>query len=85
VRLGNTQKLALDTIKLTRRMPDGKDVAISLKPDPASSDPTNPFEQSFVGQFEAGVKPGNGMLRAVVDIAGSKPRIVERPVPVIAR
>ena len=85
VRLGNTQKLALDTIKLTRRMPDGKDVTIALKPDPAASDPHNPFEQSFVGQFEAGVKPGTGMLQAVVDIAGAKPRVVERPVPVIAR
>lgn len=85
VRLGSQEKLAPDTIKLTRRMPDGRAAPITLKPDPAASDPHNPFEQSFVGQFDAGVKPGNGMLRAVVDIAGSKPRVVERPVPVIAR
>jgi hypothetical protein len=60
-------------------------VAIALKPDPAASDPTNPFEQSFVGQFEAGVKPGNGMLKAFVEIAGDKPRVVEHPVAVLAR
>ena len=66
-------------------MPDGRAAKITLKSDPAASDPSNPFEQSFVGTFEAGVKPGNGMLRAVVDMAGEKARVVERPVPVIAR
>ena len=85
VRLGSQQKLSPQSIKLTRRMPDGRAAKITLKPDPAASDPSNPFEQSFVGTFEAGVKPGNGMLRAVVDMAGEKPRVVERPVPVIAR
>jgi hypothetical protein len=72
-------------IKLTRRMADGREVAIRLQPDPAASDPSNPFEQSFVGQFEAGVTPGTGMLKAVVELAGAKPRVVEEPVPVIAR
>ena len=66
-------------------MPDGRDVPIPLTPDPSASDPTNPFEQSFVGQFEAGVKPGKGMLRAVVELAGAKPRVVEQPVPVLQR
>ena len=85
VRLGDQTTIDPATIKLTRRMPDGREAVIALVPDPAASDPTNPFEQSFVGKFDAGVKPGNGMLRAVVDMAGAKPRIVEQPVPVIAR
>ena len=66
-------------------MPDGREVAIQLTPDPAASDPSNPFEQSFVGRFEAGVMPGNGMLKAVVTLAGATPRVVEQPVPVMSR
>ncbi len=58
VRLGNTQKLRPGTIKLTGRRPDGREVAIVLKPDPAASAPGNPFEQSFAGQFNAGARPG---------------------------
>jgi hypothetical protein len=85
LRLGDRTKVDAVTIRLTRRMPDGREVAIRLTPDPSASDPSNPFEQSFVGQFEAGVTPGTGMLTAVVELAGAKPRIVEEPVPVIAR
>jgi hypothetical protein len=66
-------------------MPDGTEAIIRVEPDPAASDPTNPFEQSFVGTFEAGVKPGKGMLKVMLEIDGDKPRIVEQPVPVIAR
>lgn len=84
VRLGNTQKLDPKTIRLTRRVPDGSEAVIVLRPDPASSDPNNPFEQSFVGTFNAGVKPGRAMLKADVSLADGK-RIVEEPVAVIAR
>lgn len=84
VRLGNTQKLKPGTIKLTRRMPDGREAAITLEPDPAASDPGNPFEQSFVGRFSAGVKPGNAMLTAAVTLSGGM-RLVEQPVAVIAK
>ena len=85
VRLGDQIKLDASAIKVMRRMPDGRESAVTLVPDPAASDPTNPFEQSFAGQFETGAKPGNGMLRAVIELAGAKPRIVEHPVPVVAR
>jgi hypothetical protein len=85
LRLGDKTKFDPASIKLTRRMMDGKEVPIALSPDPESSDPKNPFEQSFVGVFEAGVTPGKGMLTAVLQIAGGKPRVVEQPVPVIAR
>lgn len=85
LRLGDRTRVDGSAIKLTRRMPDGREVAIKLQPDPGASDPNNPFEQSFVGQFEAGATPGTGMLKAVVQLAGAKPRVVEEPVPVIAR
>jgi pimeloyl-ACP methyl ester carboxylesterase len=85
LRLGDQTRIDTSAIKLTRRMPDGREVTIPLTPDPTASDPTNPFEQSFVGTFEAGVKPGTGILKAVVKLAGAAPRVVEEPVPVIAR
>jgi pimeloyl-ACP methyl ester carboxylesterase len=85
LRLGDRTRVDPAMIRLTRRMPDGREVAIRLTPDPAASDPSNPFEQSFVGQFEAGVMPGNGMLKAVVELAGAAPRVVEEPVPVMSR
>jgi pimeloyl-ACP methyl ester carboxylesterase len=84
VRLGNTQKLRPGTIKMTGRRPDGRDVAIMLKPDPAASAPGNPFEQSFAGQFNAGAKPGIAVLKAVVPLSGGA-RVVEQPVAVIAK
>jgi pimeloyl-ACP methyl ester carboxylesterase len=85
LRLGDLTRVDASAIRLTRRMPGGHEVAIRLQPDPSASDPSNPFEQSFVGHFEAGVKPGTGMLKVVVDVAGAKPRVVEQPVPVMAR
>ncbi len=85
VRLGDRTRIDPAAIRLTRRMPDGRELAIQLTPDPGASDPSNPFEQSFVGRFEAGVMPGNGMLKAVVTLAGATPRVVEEPVPVMSR
>jgi pimeloyl-ACP methyl ester carboxylesterase len=85
LRLGDRTRVDASAIRLVRRMPDGREVAIRLRHDPAASDPSNPFEQSFVGQFEAGVTPGTGMLKAVVELAGAKPRMVQEPVPVMAR
>ena len=85
LRLGDRTRIDPSAIRLTRRMPDGREVAIQLTPDPDASDPSNPFEQSFVGQFEAGVRPGSGMLKAVVELAGAAPRVVEEPVPVMSR
>jgi hypothetical protein len=85
LRLGEKTKLDPSALKLTRRMADGREVPVVLRPDPAGSDPGNPFEQTFVGSFEAGVKPGKGMLKAVLDLSDGKKRVVEQPVPVIAR
>lgn len=84
VRLGNTQKLRPGTIKLTGRGPDGREMAILLKPDPAASAPGNPFEQSFAGQFNAGARPGIAVLKAVVPLSGGA-RVVEQPLAVIAK
>jgi hypothetical protein len=85
LRLGDMIKVDPKTVRLSRVMPDGSEAIIRLEPDPGSSDPTNPFEQSFAGSFEAGAKPGKGVLKAVLMIEGDKPRIVHRPVPVIDR
>jgi hypothetical protein len=85
LRLGDRTPVDASAIKLVRRMPDGREVAIRLRPDPSASDPSNPLEQSFVGEFEAGAMPGTGMLKAVVEVAAGTPRVVEEPVPVMAR
>ncbi|MFZ5693850.1 MAG: lipase/acyltransferase domain-containing protein [Pseudomonadota bacterium] len=85
LRLGDRTPVDASAIRLVRRMPDGREDAIPLRPDPSAADPSNPFEQSFVGQFEAGAKPGTGILKAVVELAGASRRVVEEPVPVIAR
>lgn len=85
LRTGDVVKLDPKTVRLSRVMPDGSEAVIRLTPDPASSDPTNPFEQSFVGVFDAGAKSGKGMLKALLEIDGSSPRIVEQPVAVLDR
>lgn len=85
LRLGDMARIDPKSIRLSRVMPDGSEAAIRLEPDPAASDPSNPFEQSFVGVFEAGLKPGKGMLKAVLAVEGDVPRIVEYPVPVMQR
>jgi pimeloyl-ACP methyl ester carboxylesterase len=85
VRLDSQQPLPVEALRLVLRMPDGRETPIALRRDPAGSDPSNPFEQSFVGEFQAGAGEGTRTLRATVAAAGTPPRIVERPVPVISR
>ena len=84
VRLGNMEKLKLDTLKLSGRMPGRRAAPIPLKPDPAASDPTNPFEQSFVGHFTAGAKPGDAVITAAIKVEGGT-RIVEQAIAVMAK
>jgi len=84
VRLGTQQPLSVQAIRLRYRAPDGHEEQLPLRPNPAASDPTNPFEQTFVGSFEAGTRSGRGELIAAVTVATAHPRVVERPVPVIS-
>ncbi len=84
IRLGNQQRLSAQMIRLSFRTPDGTQQQIPLRLNPAASDPTNPFELTFVGEFEAGAQAGVGMLTAAVSVAEARPRIVERSVPVVA-
>jgi hypothetical protein len=57
---------------------------IPLRPDATASDPTNPFEQTFVGEFETGTHSGVGMLTAAVLTADTvRPRIVECSMPIV--
>ena len=70
---------------LSVRTPNGQETPLALRSDPAASDPTNPFEQTFTGDFQAGPNPGTLTLRATVQVEGGPPRIVERPIAVIAQ
>ena len=79
VRPGGKDALSADTIRLIARLPGGHESKIALRPDPSASDPTNPFEQSFVGEIKVGPKAGTGKLIATVAIAGGPPRVVEQP------
>ena len=83
VRLATQQPLPVEALRLALLAPDGRATPIALRPDPAGSDPTNPFEQSFAGELRAGAREGTWMLRATVAVAGAAPRIVEHPIAVI--
>jgi pimeloyl-ACP methyl ester carboxylesterase len=83
-RLGTQRALSPHLIRLSFRAPDGRETAISLRRDPAASDPTNPFEQTFSGEFVASARSGVGMLTAAVTVDAARPRIVERSVPIVA-
>jgi pimeloyl-ACP methyl ester carboxylesterase len=84
-RLGGSLPLSNRAVRLELRTPGDADQPIALRADPAPLDPANPFEQSFVGQFSAGPQPGPRILRATVFVEGGPPRIVERPIGVIAQ
>ena len=84
VRLGDGEPLLPEMVQLTVRKPDGIETPVTLRPDPSASDPTNPFEQSFVGEFNVGARPGNVVVTAAVAIDGAAPRLVERTVPILA-
>lgn len=84
LRLGDQVAMPLSMVRLVHRDPDGIETAIALSRDPSASDPTNPFEQSFVGAFAAGTRPGLNVLRAEITIDGGPPRLAERSLVVLA-
>ena len=84
-RLGGGLPLSQRAIRLELQGPGGAVQPIALRPDPAPLDRANPLEQSFVGRFFADARPGAGVLRATVMVEGRPPRVVERPIGVIAR
>jgi pimeloyl-ACP methyl ester carboxylesterase len=83
-RLGNRQALLAQLIQLNFITPDGRQTRIPLRPDATASDPTNPFEQTFVGEFVTGERSGIGVLTAAVTVDAVRPRIVQRSVPIVA-
>jgi pimeloyl-ACP methyl ester carboxylesterase len=85
IRLGTQRELSPQLIRLTFRAPGRGEDRVPLRLDPTASDPTNPFEQTFVGEFVIGPRPGVGMLTAAVTVDAARPRIVERSVPIVAR
>jgi pimeloyl-ACP methyl ester carboxylesterase len=85
VRLGTKQAVAMEAIKVTARLPDGRELPVLLKADKAASDPTNPFEQSFAGEFETGSQAGTALLKGVIAVDSTRPRVIERPVAIVGR
>ena len=85
VRLGNKEPLALNKLRVVLQTPDGRRKPIAMKSDPAASEPTNPFEQTFSGRFDVGRATGTAILKVTISVTGAKPRIAERSFPVIAR
>jgi hypothetical protein len=85
IRLAVQQPLPIGALRLAVRTPNGQETRLALRSDPAASDPTNPFEQTFTGDFQTGPNPGTLTLRATVLVEGGPPRIVERPIAVIAQ
>jgi pimeloyl-ACP methyl ester carboxylesterase len=83
-RLGTQRPLSARLTRLTFRTPEGHERQIALRPDPGASDPTNPFEQTFTGEFITGTRAGMGMLTAAVTVDAVRPRIVQRAVPIVA-
>lgn len=84
VRLGNKEPLALNKIGVFLHTPDGRRKQIAMKSDPAGSEPTNPFEQTFAGRFDVGTDTGTAILKVTIAVTGTQPRIAERPFVVIA-
>jgi pimeloyl-ACP methyl ester carboxylesterase len=83
IRLATRRELSVKRIRLSFRTPEGRESRVRLHPDPTASDPTNPFEQTFVGEFVIGARPGIGMLRAALSVDATRPRIVERSIPIV--
>jgi pimeloyl-ACP methyl ester carboxylesterase len=85
VRLGNKQPLARNKLRVVLQTPDGRRKEIALKSDPAASEPTNPFEQTFSGSFDVGTGTGTAALQATIAVTGTRPRVAERSFAVVAR
>jgi pimeloyl-ACP methyl ester carboxylesterase len=71
-------------IKLTVTPPGGTPTLVALTPDPASSDPTNPFEQSFSAEIETGTTAGELDVTVALADTEPEPRTVSRVIPVLA-
>ena len=85
VRLATREALPPEAIRVTVRRADNTESLVALRPDPSASDPTNPFEQSFTGEFDSGAEPGNAVISAAVALDEASPRILTEAVPVLSR
>ena len=84
VRLGNKEPLARNKIHVFLQTPDGRRKQIAMKSDPAASEPTNPFEQTFGGRFDARMDTGTAILKVTIDVTGTQPRVAERALAVVS-
>jgi pimeloyl-ACP methyl ester carboxylesterase len=84
VRLGNKEPLARNKIRAFLHTPDGRRKPIAMRSDPAASEPTNPFEQTFSGRFDVGTGTGTAILKVTIAVTGTRPRVAERSLAVVA-
>lgn len=85
LRLGEQTPLAPGLLDLNVATPGGRVFPVTLSPDPAASDPFNPFEQSFSAQIETGAVAGELLLTLTLEGTGAQPRMVTLKVPVVRR
>ena len=85
LRLDVEDPVDTDAIRMSIVRPDGPALPVPLAPDPQASDPSNPFEQSFSGEFETGAGAGGLAVTVTLDAADGEPRIATRIVPVLAQ
>ena len=84
LRLEVTDPVDAAAIKMTVTPPGGTPALVALAPDPAASDPTNPFEQSFSAEIETGITAGELDVKVVIEGPGPEPRSVSRVIPVVS-
>jgi len=84
LRLGIEAPVDAATLSATATLPGGTTIDLPLVRDPAASDPSNPFEQSFSAVFGVGDTPGKVAVTVVLESAnGAPPRVVSSVVPVV--
>lgn len=81
LRLDTLDAIDTGTLRLMVTVPGGVPVELPLVSDPAASDPSNPFEQSFSAELDVGTRAGD--LTFTVSLQGAEPRVVTHVVPVL--
>jgi pimeloyl-ACP methyl ester carboxylesterase len=84
LRLDVEDPIASSAIRLTVAPPGQPGVTVTLAPDPESSDPSIPLEQSFSAQVKAGETAGTLIVTVALDDSAGETRIVTHAVPVLA-
>lgn len=85
LRLATRDAVDPAAIDVAITQPDGTTSIVTLVPDLAASDPANPFEQSYSGDFTTGAATGIATITAVLADSVGAPRTATVQVPVVSR